>query len=486
MHARKHKREHLKITKLKRRYDKKTNTFTYNITYQTTTTITPRTLNIAEAFGLGIDQQQKFTLYDNIQLKITPTDIIYITGDSGSGKSTLLKALKQDLAKQATDTADLNIEQNKPIIDTLGKTFNQALQLLSKVGLNDAYLFIRPYRELSDGQKHRYRLAKLIETNKQWWITDEFCSTLDRDTAKTVAYNLQKHARQNNKAVIAATTHTDLQQDLKPTVHIHKRFGKEIIINYHPNNPPKQCTLTKQMQIEQGTYTDYKKLSVFHYRASRCPPPRKIFTLKRQNELCGVIVYSYPPPTTFGRNKAWKGKFQQLQKEISTITRVVVHPKYRTIGLGIKLVKDTLTKAETPYVETLAVMAKYNPFFEKAGMQKIMENKPNKNLLHAIEQLRKLGFNPIMLGSTSQNLNKIKLAKKDEIIKILEELSKKEGSVRKRLMSTNKVYPKHEQFTKKIRTLDEKDLATALKKLAFLAQTKVYLFWQHTKPADVK
>ena len=50
--------------------------------------------------------------------------------------------------------------------------------------------------------------------------------------------------------------------------------------------------------------------------------------------------------------------------------RVVVHPEYRTIGLGSKLVRETLAFAGTPYVEMVAVMAKYNPFAEKAGMQK--------------------------------------------------------------------------------------------------------------------
>jgi len=55
---------------------------------------------------------------------------------------------------------------------------------------------------------------------------DEFAATLDRDTAKIVAYNLQKLARQQGKAVLAATTHTDLLEDLTPSVHIHKRYGK--------------------------------------------------------------------------------------------------------------------------------------------------------------------------------------------------------------------------------------------------------------------
>jgi len=476
-----HKRkEHFHITKLAKHYNRKTNTFTYNITYETTTTPTPRTKAIAEAFGLGIDQTQKFTLYDNIHLKIKPTDIVLITGDSGSGKSVLLNALKQDIGKEAIDLNTIPIQADKPIIETIGKTLNQALELLSKTGLNDAFLFLRTYTQLSDGQKYRYHLAKLIETQKQWWITDEFCSTLDRDTAKIVAYNLQKLARNQLKAVIAATTHTDLLEDLNPTIHIHKRYGKEITISYHPNVPQNQCSLTKQMHIKKAKPSDYKQLSQFHYRSTSLPAPRKIYKLKRRNELCGVIVYSYPSPIMFGRKQIWKGNFEQLQKEFSTITRVIIHPKYRTIGLGTKLVKETLPKAGTPYVETLAVMAKYNPFFEKAGMQKITETKPNPNILKAIEQLQNLGFNPTLLGSPTYNMEKIRQLGKSAVSAVLEQFSKKAGgNLRKRVTASGENFQRHEEFLNTISRFDEESLAKCLKRLSFLAQTKVYLFWKN-------
>ncbi|MCS7114534.1 MAG: hypothetical protein N0A00_03915 [Candidatus Bathyarchaeota archaeon] len=327
---------------------------------------------------------------------------------------------------------------NKPIIETLGRNLQEALELLSRVGLNDAFLFLRTYRQLSEGQKYRYKIAKMMESQAQFWIMDEFAATLDRDTAKIVAYNLQKLARQNGKAVLAATTHTDLFEDLNPSVHIHKRFGKEITVNYYPNVPAKECSLVKEMRIEEGTTADYKALSGFHYRSSRLPPPRKIFTIKRGEENCGVIVYSYPPPTTFGRNKVLKGiSLSQLQKELSTITRVVIHAKYRGIGLGTKIVKETLPMAGTPHVETLAVMAKYNPFFEKAGMQKIAENKPNPNLLKAIKKLNTLGFKPHMLQNKKHNIEKIRKTGRDKIIKILTELSKK-GAIPQKKNSIHK------------------------------------------------
>jgi ABC-type ATPase with predicted acetyltransferase domain len=62
-----------------------------------------------------------------------------------------------------------------------------------------------------------------------------------------------------------------------------------------------------------------------------------------------------------------------LNLGLSTISRVVVHPKYRSIGLGAKLIRETLPRVGTPCIEMIAVMAKYNPFAEKAGMKKVLE-----------------------------------------------------------------------------------------------------------------
>lgn len=472
------KPEHFHIDQLKRTYNRQTDTFTINISYQTAPpTLTERTTEVAEAFGLGIDQTREFTLYDNIAIKIRPTDVVLITGDSGSGKSALLRAIKADLGTEAQDAKDIPIDPDKPIIETVGANTTQAIKALSQVGLNDAFIFLRPYRQLSDGQKHRYQAAQLAASQKPFWIIDEFTSTLDRDTAKILAFNLQKLARKHGKAVIAATTHRDLTRDFAPNVHIHKRYGKEVTVQYHPKAKAKACSLTRQMTIQQGTKADYKALSEFHYRASRPPPAKKIFTLKRKGELCGVIVYSNPPPMCFGRAKVWKGNIKQLNAEVSTISRVVIHPKYRSIGLGEKLVAETLSQAGPPCVETVAVMAKYNPFFEKAGMQKIAESQPSKHVQNALCELEALGFDTALMASTGYNQQKIAALGAQRIINILTQLSQHDATIRRKLACTKNIYPKHQEFTQKIANYTTLELAEALKRLSFANQTKTYLFW---------
>jgi ABC-type lipoprotein export system ATPase subunit len=472
-------RRFFRIRTFKRTYDKAAGKFSFNISYETHTKITPRSLVVAEAFGLGIDEAQKFKVLD-AEIKIGPTDIVYITGDSGSGKSVLLRAIRADLGEEAIDLNEIQVDLDKPLIETVGATVEQGLELLSKVGLNDAFLFLRTYSQLSDGQKYRYRIAELIESGKQFCLMDEFAATLDRDTAKIISYNLQKITRQQGKAVIVATTHNDLQEDLKPSVLIRKRFGEEIKIDYYPNTPAAECSLTKEMKIEPGTREDWKKLSIFHYRGHGVSVPRKIFRMVRGDELCGVIVYSYPPPACYGRRLMLpRMNMQEINQNLSTINRIVIHPKYRTIGLGAKLIQETLPQAGTPYVELIAVMAKYSPFAEKAGMKKIAEQQTTESISKVSKVLLELGFDLRLLGSEHYVLQKIESLTAEQMSQLKETFIRSNHPRFKRefAVSRHQPYGKTTDYQIAIQNADSTKLAKLIKLVGMLLQTKVYLFW---------
>jgi len=471
--------EYFRISQFRRTYDRAENKFLVNIAYETAAPKpSDRVVAVAEGFGLGLDKWEKFVVYDNVELKVSPCDVVYITGDSGSGKSVLLRAVKQDLDEDAVDVADVQIDMDRSLVETVGSSVEEAIELLSRVGLNDAFLFLRSYRQLSDGQKYRYRIAKLLENSRDWWILDEFAATLDRDTAKIVSFNLQKIARLERKCVIAATTHTDLLEDLKPSVHIHKRYGKEITVNYYPNEPTKQCSLIKEMRVEAGTTKDWRELAAFHYRSHKIAAPRKIFCLKRGDELCGVIVYCYPPVTSFGRRLVLpKMSMKELNEKLSVISRVVVHPKYRTIGLGEKLVRDTLELASTEYVEMSAVMAKYNPFAEKAGMKKIVEQQPPKEALNITNILQQQGFNLQLLGSARYVLGRLQALDNGDILKIREVFVKQRHTRFMKSFSYHLPFGTKDAYVKEIMAADLNKLANLIRICGFLMQTKVYLFW---------
>ena len=474
------RRDVFRVRKCRRVYDRARDRFSFHVEYETHTELTPRTVVVAEAFGLGIDEAQKFPVL-NAELQISPKDIVLITGDSGSTKSVLLRAIREDLGVEAIDMADVHVDEDKPLIETIGATVEEALELLSKVGLNDAFLFLRPYKQLSDGQKYRYRIAKLMESKAQWWLMDEFCATLDRDTAKIIAFNVQKLARQQGRAVLAATTHDDLFVDLAPSVHVHKRFGDEIAIKYFPNELKRECSLLADMKVEGGTLDDWRKLSVFHYRSHSVGAKRDIFCVRRKAELCGVIVYCYPPPNCGGRRLAMpKMSLKDLNKQLSIISRVVVHPKYRTIGLGEKLIRESLPLIHTPYVEMVAVMAKYNPFAERAGMRKIAVHEPAKQALVLAEVLKGFGFDVQLLGSQRYVCGKLEGLSAEQISALKEAFKKNDAlRFRRELVALRHVpYGTTKLYQEGIDGADLERLARLVRVVGVLLQTKVYLFWK--------
>jgi ABC-type ATPase with predicted acetyltransferase domain len=215
-----------------RRYDSERGCYVYDISFKTRAPLTERTLGVAEAFGLGIDVEREQVLYRDFELRLPQGSVVYITGDSGSGKSVLLRALGEDLGEEAVDLDGVPVDDHLSIIDSVAGSFGEAVGLLSRVGLNDAFLFLRRYEELSEGQRYRYRIARMIDSGKKFWLADEFCSTLDRTTAKVVAFNIQKIARRSGATLVVATTHTDLEEDLCPSVLIRKGWGDEIEIEH--------------------------------------------------------------------------------------------------------------------------------------------------------------------------------------------------------------------------------------------------------------
>lgn len=208
--------------------------YVINVFFNTRVNKTIRTLEIAESFGLGLDEKA-WTLYDNLELDIERGDVVYVTGQSGSGKSVVLRELQRlmaDAGQRVASIDDFVFADDTNVIDQLGKTTSDALGLLSMAGLNDAYLFVRKPSEMSDGQKYRLKIAKLIESGADVWVADEFGAVLDRVTAQVVASNLQRAARAVGATVIVATTHEDLKNALRPSVQITKHYKERVKVDY--------------------------------------------------------------------------------------------------------------------------------------------------------------------------------------------------------------------------------------------------------------
>jgi len=177
----------------------------------------------------------------------------------------------------------------------------------------------------------------------------------------------------------------------------------------------RRCTLLAGIRIQRGAREDWDRLAPLHYRSHHAgavsdifrmvyrpgagegdrpqsgrlagsrldrresfePPALRAVASKGRETLVGVIVYSRSPLSLAARNRATGGRYRVgrnlaagrlVNEELRIVSRVVIAPNWRGLGLARRLVAETLPRVGTPYVEALAAMGRVHPFFEQAGM----------------------------------------------------------------------------------------------------------------------
>ncbi len=452
-----------------------------DLRFSSSSIINDRTIRVADIFGIDLDEHE-FVLYNNIIIEINPGDIVYITGESGGGKSQLLKIITEELEKHkefgmiVRDKDIIDSIDDRPIIEQVGKDISEAIRILSVVGLNEAYIMLRKYDQLSDGQKYRFRIAKMLDSNADTLIMDEFLSMLDRTTAKVVAYTIQRAVRRFKKTLVVATAHDDLAYDLNPDLIITKNFGSNVRVK-RCKVEARECSILDRVKIVEGSIDEYNELKDLHYRKGRIIP-KFIYKAVIDDEIAGVIVYGPAHLTLKARNivlpeykKSSNGKAhaKRINSDIIRIWRVIVKPKYRGAGLATRLVRDTLRLTNYAYVEALAVMAQYSNFFEHAGMIKVnpeLYNTFDKAYLKALDRLRALGFDTSLL--VSRKYCKDRLAKLSN-----EELEEVKDIVIKHFYSPKFKHPS------KLSNLIKGDIDALADALCNRRLPYVYLIWKN-------
>ena len=138
----------------------------------------------------------------------------------------------------------------------------------------------------------------------------------------------------------------------------------------------RRCSLCKKLQIVPGCRDDYERLAHYHYRDSKPGSYTAMFALKsaQSDRLCrqtvGVIVYKMPTPGAELRNVATGGLFTGfdratqlvlLNKNVRCINRVIIEPRFRTLGLASRLVRETMPRMNVPIVEACLLYTSPSP-----------------------------------------------------------------------------------------------------------------------------
>lgn len=179
-------------------------------------------------------------LFNDLSFVLRQGQLLHITGANGSGKTTLLRALcgltqpaSGQILWQGTSIRDLAEDYNQHLtyighpnavngeltaLENLGVyaklwgDLDQALirQVLSQAGLSsESHL---PAKLLSQGQKRRIALARLLVTKTPLWILDEPMTALDANTIAHVGEVVASHLK--NDGMIVITSHQTLKFEI--------------------------------------------------------------------------------------------------------------------------------------------------------------------------------------------------------------------------------------------------------------------------------
>lgn len=177
------------------------------------------------------------TLFGGLNLSIPPGAFVQVTGANGSGKTSLLRTicgllppesgevrwqgtdirkLGEDFATSLTYLGHRNgIKEELTSLENLRVacglsgskiTREQAGEALSRTGL--AGKEDLPARFLSEGQRRRAALARLVTSDATLWVLDEVLASLDTAAVGLVNSLLEEHLSNGGIAVVA--THQDL------------------------------------------------------------------------------------------------------------------------------------------------------------------------------------------------------------------------------------------------------------------------------------
>jgi ABC-type ATPase with predicted acetyltransferase domain len=184
-------------------------------------------------FGLTADRLRERKVNYSCQLQIGDSDIVYISGPSGAGKSVLLRELEKSIpASDRINLEKIKLHDDKTLIDCIDAGLLDSLKMLSFAGLNDCFCILNQPRNLSDGQKYRFRLAMALAAKKKFILADEFCSELDRITAAVISYNIHKFAKRTGTIFVLASSHDDILLDLSPDVLIIAELSGPVEVIY--------------------------------------------------------------------------------------------------------------------------------------------------------------------------------------------------------------------------------------------------------------
>ena len=358
----------------------------------------PQARRLAAMFALGRGRTE--TLYHDFALDFASGQIVAVVGPSGAGKTVLLRQIARQVGQaQWLDLRPRRFGDRAPAAVLRGGELGERLAMLSRCGLAEAAVLAAPARHMSGGESYRLALAAALHAAARRGrpgvvIADEFAACLDPVTAAVLCRTIRRFVSSCGLlAVVLATPRPELVPVLRPDAVVVKPLGRPAELlrpDWRRRRVPAVWNV-RRWPILRGRLGDYHAMASYHYVGRPPAAHKRVYVVRPPRGLsrrgwlaagagdpAAVLVVSPPLANVRGRNIATGGRYaggdraaalRMLNREIECISRVIVHPMYRSCGLAVRLVRHALATAETPLMEALASMGAVHPFLERAGMR---------------------------------------------------------------------------------------------------------------------
>ncbi|MDQ3666855.1 MAG: cytochrome c biogenesis heme-transporting ATPase CcmA [Acidobacteriota bacterium] len=194
-----------------------------------------------EATDLGCIRGDR-RLFRDVNFALSPGSLLQVQGPNGSGKTSLLRllcgllapaegqirwqganirALGEDYFTSLSYIGHRNglkeeltpIENLRVVSGLAGTPLSQqeVTSILGKIGLSGREHL--PARLLSEGQRRRTALARLLTCKTSLWVLDEVLTSLDSSAVRFVTSLIEEHLNKGGIAVVATHHELDLPAD---------------------------------------------------------------------------------------------------------------------------------------------------------------------------------------------------------------------------------------------------------------------------------
>jgi ABC-type lipoprotein export system ATPase subunit/GNAT superfamily N-acetyltransferase len=239
-----------------------------------------------------------------------------IVGPSGVGKTTLGKI---SFGEDAYHEGYTDWPYDKSIIDGFpeDESVEEITKVLNSVGFSSPPAWLQPFHTLSNGQKFRVEMARVLFDNRDVVVVDEYSSVIDRTVAQIGSTAIAKTARRRDKKLVLLSCHYDILEWLEPDW-----------IYYVDRNEFQRGSLRRpeiNIGIQRCHISAWRLFREHHYLSHSILPHSECYIATVNGEPAGFFAYV-------------KDRFGK-RKNVIRGHRSVVLPDYQGIGLGNRVTK---------------------------------------------------------------------------------------------------------------------------------------------------